>query len=239
VNSVPVRDAQSLDVLRKAIIVAGGLQAIDTFQSYSASGLIVFDSGEERTEGEATVKGRGLKDFRIDAHMPGGDQWWFIKNGSGFKKEADGTVRPLLYQEVLNIQSYCSPLAQMAGALRDSKVEISPLRSGTRQGHSAFGVRIRTAPAPARDFHGELSEKTFYIDAKTFQLLTVEDHAYPRDRLTDGIHRSLTFSDYREIGGISFPFSISEDVAHHRHLMEIHLKSVSINVPLGDRDFEP
>jgi hypothetical protein len=236
---MPVRDAQALDVLQKAIQAAGVLQAIDAFQSYSASGQIIFYSGEERTEGDATVKGRGLKDFRVDAHMPGGDQWWFIKNGRGFKKEADGTVRPLLYQEAFNIQSYCSPLAQLARAIRDSEIEVSPLRTSTRQGRAAFGVRIRTAPSLVKDFRGELSEKKFYIDAKTFQILTVEDHAYPRDRLTDGIHRSLTFSDYRQLDGLSFPFSISEEVAHHRRLMEIHLTKVSTNAALTDQDFEP
>ncbi len=238
-NSGPARDTQSLDVLQKAILAAGGLQAIDAFQSYSASGQIIFHSGEEKTEGEVTVKGRGTKEFRIDAHMPDGEQWWFIKDGKGFKKETDGTVRPLLFQEVFNIRSYCSPMGQVTRAIRDSKIEVSSLPPSTRQGRPVLGVRIRIAPSFAAEINGELSEKKFYIDGKSFQVITVEDKAYPRDRLTDGIHRSLTFSDYREIGGISFPFSISEDVAHHRHLMEIHLKTVSINAALSDRDFEP
>ncbi|MGA3103407.1 MAG: hypothetical protein ABSD53_02935 [Terriglobales bacterium] len=236
VTSIPVRDAQALGVLQKVVIAAGGLQAIDAFQSYSAVGQIIFHAGDEKTEGEATVKWKGTKDFRIDAQMPDGNQWWFIKDGRGFKKEADGTVRPLLYQEALNIQSYCWPLAQVAQAIRDSKVGISSEPLSVRHGRPVLSVRVRPAP---EGLHAELLEKQFYVDASTFQIITVEDKAYPRDRLADGIHRSVTFSDYRELGGISFPFSISEDVAHHRHLMEIHLKTVSINAALSDRDFEP
>jgi hypothetical protein len=236
VSSIPVRQAQALDVLQKVVIAAGGLQTINAFQSYSASGQIIFHAGDEKTEGEATVKWKGTKDFRIDVQMPDGNQWWFIKDGRGFKKEADGTVRPLLYQEALNIQSYCWPLAQVAQAIRDSKVGISSEPPSVRQGRPVLSIRVRPA---AGGFHAELLEKQFYVDAHTFQIITVEDKAYPRDRLADGIHRSVTFSDYRQIGGVSFPFSISEDVAHHRHLMEIHLKTVSINGPVSDRDFEP
>jgi hypothetical protein len=104
-----------------------------------------------------------------------------------------------------------------------------------------LGVRIRTVASPSgpNNVVGKLSEKDFYIDARTFQITTVEDLSYPTDKIAHGIHRQVTFSDYRDVGGSFFPFSMSEQVGKNRLLMEIHLKDVSINPPLTDHDFEP
>jgi hypothetical protein len=241
-NSMPVRDWRGMLVLQQAVQAAGGLRAIDAVQSYSASGRITFYWTEDGTEGDLIMKGRGVHDFRLDAHMANGiEEWWAIKDWSGFKKEADGRVRYLPSQELANIQSLCSPRAQLANAILDSRVAVTFLGTHAREGRTSFGIRIRSANAPSGpgDIGGKLSEKDFYIDAQTFQITTVEDFSYPRENIAGGIRRRITFADYRNVDGTFFPFSISEQVGKRRRLMEIHLTEVSINVPLTDRDFMP
>jgi len=238
----PLRDSQALVVLQRALQAAGGLHAVDAVQSYSASGRITFYWTEDGTEGDLTMKGRGIGDFRLDAHLPDGtDEWWTIRNGRGFKKDTDGTVHPLLYQELINLQSLCLPRAQLARAIRDSRISVSSLKTAVREGRASLGVRIRTVPSPSGpdNIVGKLSEKDFYVDAQTFQITTVEDLSYPTDKIANGLHRQVTFSDYRDVGGTFFPFSMSEQVGKNRRLMEIHLKDLSVNPPLTDHDFEP
>jgi len=238
---VPVRDPIALEILQQATRAAGGLPAIDAFQSFAASGRITVYRTEERTEGEVSVKGRGLQEIRVDAHLGGIDEWWFLGKSGGFRKEAGGTVRPLNYQEVVNVRSFCPPWPQVANAIRDSRMEVTSLGATTRNGRPAFGVRIRDARAHAGplDVGRKLLGKDFYIDGQTFQVVAVEDFSYPMDKIAGGIRRRVTFSDYRVVNGTPFPFSISEQVGHQQRLMTIHLEEVSINVPLSDRDFEP
>jgi hypothetical protein len=241
-NPMPVRDSRGLLVLRQAVQAAGGLQSIDAVQSYSASGRITFYWTEDGTEGEVIMKGRGVHDFRLDAHMQNGiDEWWAVKDWAAFAKDADGRVRPLPYQELANLQSLCSPRAQLVRAIRDSTIAVSFLGTKAREGRPSFGIRIRTVTTPRgpSDIGGKLSEKDFYIDAQTFQINTVEDLSYPREEIAGGMRRRITFSDYRDVDGTSFPFSISEQVGKGRHLMQIRLNEVSINVPLTDHDFMP
>src|SRR5260370_30857955 len=104
--------------------------------------------------------------------MPDGEQWWFIKDGKGFKKETDGTVRPLLFQEVFNIQSYCSPMGQVTRAIRDSKIEVSSLPPSTRHGRPVLDVRIRIALSFAAAIIADLPDKKFYINSKSSPVIT-------------------------------------------------------------------
>ena len=240
-SRVPVRDPIALGILQQATGAAGGLPAIDMFQSFSATGRITVYRTEEGTEGEVSVKGRGLQEIRVDAHLDGIDEWWFIGKSGGFRKEAGGTVRPLNYQEVINIRSFCPPWPQVARAIRDSLMEVTSLGATKLNGRPAFGVRIRDTRIPVGQVNvgGKLLEKDFYIDGQTFQVIAVEDVSYPMDKIAGGISRRVTFSDYRVVNGTPFPFSISEQVGHHRRLMAIHLVEVSINVPLSDHDFAP
>jgi hypothetical protein len=235
------RDLQALTVLEKAVNAGGGLRAIDEIQSFSASGrIIVYRTNNEGTEGDVTIKGRGLQDFRLDTRLDGVDEWWLIGKGGGFRNQA-GTIRPLVYQEVANIRSFCLPEAQMARAIRDAATEVSFLGTTMRDKRPAFGVRIRVArnsPGPV-SLGDNLLGRDFYIDGQTLQLISVEDVSYPMDRIADGIPRRVTFSDYRVVQGMPFPFSISEEVGHRQRLMTIHLTDVSMNVPLTDHDFEP
>lgn len=63
--------------------------------------------------------------FELFKIADGGDQWVSVRNGSGYKREPGGTKGPLLYEEVINLQSFCFPHVRLAQALRNSKTEIS------------------------------------------------------------------------------------------------------------------
>jgi len=242
ISRVLVRDSRGLEVLRHAVESGGGVQAIAAFRSYSAFGDITFFWTEAGTDGDVTLKARWPGQFRMDIHLSDGtEQWVFIKHGAGFKKEVNGETRPLLYQEVVNLQSYCFPLEQLVRALQNSDIEVGYGGTATREGRLTFVVRVQTAPGfPAsKDTRRKLSEKKYYIDARTYKIVSVEDFAYPRRWIADGIRRRIVFSDYRQVQGAWLPFSISEIAGKDRRLLTIRLNEASINVPLSDSDFEP
>jgi hypothetical protein len=240
-TAAPARDPLALQILQQAVGAVGGLQAIDAVQTFSASGRVTVYRTEEGTEGEIVMKGRGLQEFRVDTHLDGIDEWWFIAKGGGFRKQADGKIRPLIYQEVANIRSFCLPWVQIAQAIRDSEVDVSFLGTATREKRPTLGIRIyaaRTHVGPG-GIGAKLLEKDFYIDSQTFQLVSVDDFSYPMDRIADGIRRRVVFSDYRAVQGTLFPFAISEQVGHRQRLMAIHLNEVQINASVNNHDFEP
>ena len=235
------RDPQALAILEQVVRSGGGLQSIADLPGFSGSGSITFYWTEEGTEGTVNLKGRGYQQLRIDAHLSdGNDQWWFVKDGRGFKREIDGTTRPLMHQEVANVETFYFPLSHVAKALRDSSVGVSFLGTVTKDGRPALGVRLSAAPPrpSLRSSGGEQGRRDFYIDSRSFHVLAVEDYAYPKERNTDGLQRRIEFSDYRNTGGLLMPFSITELLAGHP-LVKVQLDELSVSALSDSADFEP
>jgi len=153
----PTRDSQALLVLQQAVQAAGGLQQLDALQSYLGSGHVTSYLTEKGTEGEVTIKWRSRCDVRFDAHMSNGvDEEWMIRGWSGFMKGVDKKLRPLKYQELVNLQSFCPPTVMLASALQDSTVSVSLLKPSDGQEQQAFGLRVRKG-APHAGPAGQLA----------------------------------------------------------------------------------
>jgi hypothetical protein len=65
---------------------------------------------------------------------------------------------------------------------------------------------------------------TYYFDAETYLLLRYKGH-----------NRSVTFSDYREVGGIRRPFTVIREDDYFR--ATITVREVQVNVPIDDSQF--
>ncbi len=66
--------------------------------------------------------------------------------------------------------------------------------------------------------------ETYYFDAETFLLLRIERRG-----------TSLTYSDYREVGGIKIPFRIVQEFSNSKLITTV--REVKVNVPIEDARF--
>lgn len=237
-NQGPQRDPQALAILVNAVNAAGGLPALTGVSDYTASGHITL-YWDQVLDGNVTLTGRAF-DYRIDASLPDGTLSWFILKNQGMKKDIDGTVTSLLYQQVTSLETLTFPLIQIAKAVSDASVNVSYSGIFTRAGQQVYGVHIRTLALPyfVNDMRSKLVDKDFYFDVNSFQVLAVEDFAFPTTGIANGIRRQVLFSNYQQVQGVSVPFAIIDAVGNQT-LTFVTISQISFNAGYTDSQFQP
>src|ERR1700689_676194 len=89
----PERDAQSIEILRRVVQAAGGLQALAAVHDLTESGKITFHWGEGHT-GPVTIRTMGTNHFRMEANLPKGKQTWLVNDGNGTIQKPDQNAIP-------------------------------------------------------------------------------------------------------------------------------------------------
>jgi hypothetical protein len=100
--------------------------------------------------------------------------------------------------------------------LRDQGVKLRLLGKKELEGRAAWAIKA--------DFPKSSVAETFYFDAETFLLL----------RSTNG-YISTTFSDYRDVSGMKFPFKMMREFSNSKLITSV--RELEINVPIDDGRF--
>lgn len=103
-----------------------------------------------------------------------------------------------------------------ASRLNQSNAKIRLIKEKELEGRQAWEVKVDIPSSPVTE--------TYYFDAETFLLLRIERRG-----------TSLTYSDYREVGGIKFPFRIVQEFSNSKLITTV--REVKVNVPLDDARF--
>jgi hypothetical protein len=233
------RDQQALTVLTQVVKNAGGAVALAAIQDVTGSGNITYYWAGEEVQGTVTVKGRGTGQFRLDATLSNGVRSWAVSNGTGFVKEADGTVSQIPFHNTVNFGNLTFPFSSIASAVGDSSAGITYIGLETRNGNQVHHIQTqRTLPAVGdpKGLFARLTRREFFIDATSFQIVATLDMVHPPDASTIDYPREVQFSDYRVVNGILVPFSIVE-VATGQRTYSIQLNQVTFNSGLQDTDF--
>src|SRR5258707_187083 len=85
------RDPLLLDVLKRAVNVAGGSEALASVRDLTESGEITFHWAEE-VKGSVIIYALGTNRFRMEADLPEGRRTWVVKAGGGSLREPEGKV---------------------------------------------------------------------------------------------------------------------------------------------------
>jgi hypothetical protein len=220
---------------------SGGLPAIAAVLDFKATGNITYFWAGEEVTGTATIKGRGIDQYRIDSTLSSGNYTLVVSKGSGELKDIRGRTTPISFANAVNKGNLIFPLAEIAARFQDTAVEIKYIGLVTIDGQQVHQIRTRRILG-ADTGHGQLlnnlTARDFLIDPQTFQVLATLDKGHPdyKDQV-DFPHRML-FSDYRTVNGILVPFSITERIAGQT-TWTIQLSQISFNAGLGDTDFQP
>jgi len=236
----PQRDPQAVSVLRQSLATAGGAQALATVLDFTATGKITYYWTEQGEVGTVTVKSRGLKQFRLEAVVSDGVLTSIVDNGQARHKDADGTVRPMLNQHTENAGAMYLPFAEIAIALIDPATSITDLGMVTENGQTTHGIRLQKTFSARDDSDKTLSKLTqrdIFIDPSTFLVVRTRDLSPTRSNPVPTIVHDVTFSNYKPLNGVLFPFSIAESV-NHQQIIAIQFDQVKFNNGLGDGDFQ-
>jgi len=235
------RDQQALMILTQVLKAAGGQAAVDATQDITASGTITYYWAGEEVQGTVTVKGRGISQFRLDATLSNGVRSWAVNNGTGTIRETDGTTTPIEYHNTINAGNITFPFAHLAVAMHEASTSILYVGLETKDGQQVHHIRIWKVYPPDSDPSGirsRLTKRDFFVDTNKFLVVAVLDMLHPKNQSNQDSPHEMQYSDYRQVGGVLVPFSITE-VGVGQRISAIQLKQVTFNTGVVDADFNP
>jgi hypothetical protein len=243
------QDPQAVAVLNQAIAVAGGAQALGAVRDYTAAGNVTYhrDQGDQDVQGTVTIIGQGASRVRLDASLPTGVRSWAILRGQTTRKTTDGKISQLPppkgrvipssdalpYHAPMFPGGLVFPYLELVAALNNPSYAVSYKGLVQLDGRSAYDIQVErvmpssaTAKAPASPY----DLKDYFIDASTSQVLMTQE-TVPKFV----VHR-IRYSDYRPVGGVLAPFSISEELGG-QHTWDIELNQIGFNSGVRDSAF--
>jgi hypothetical protein len=238
-SASPQRDPQAVAIFSQAATAAGGVNALTAVLDLTATAQITFYWAGEATQGTATVRCRGLNQFRLDATLPDGVHSWIATVGAALEKHPDGTITLMPFQNTLKPATATFPFIPLVAALQDPTTTISYVGLVSHDGQQAHDIRLQRNFQASSDPNGAQSAVTrtdFFIDPNTFLILSMQDMAYPKDNEPGESPREIQFSGYQSASGIVVPFSIKELIGGQQ-TVTIQLNQITLNSGLTDADF--
>jgi hypothetical protein len=240
-QGTPQRDTQALNFLTQVLTAAGGSTAISAITDFTATGSVTYSWTNTSVQGNATIKSRGLTQFRLDSQVPDGTWSMVINNGVGVLNLPDGTGSTIAYHNTLNAGSLTLPITLVSAAVQDTSftvIDDGVVPLGNGQAHQiTIQQNLPSTTDPAGQFSKD-AKRDYFFDPSSFQLLQVQDTVHPsNDAVNGGVQRIIGLSDYRSSNGILVPFSISQSV-DGQTTWSIGLTSITFNTGLTDSDFQ-
>lgn len=235
----PVRDPQAVATLGQALGVAGGTSALSAIQDYTATGQITYFWAGKEVTGSVTLRGRIPDQFRLDANLPEGTHSWYVSHGNGASKDPDGKTTPIPSWTALSAGILGLPISRLNRAVADTATSIVPEGQAQIGSTSAVRVRVQKSFSKQQDPTGNLSKwsaKDFLIDPQSLQVVGVRDSLRANKSSTQEIEHQFLYSNYRQVNGISAPFTITETVGGQM-TWRIDLQSMSFNSGLANDVF--
>lgn len=238
--ATPTRDPQALTILTQCLQAGGGSQAIAAIQDFTASGSITYYWAGDEVQGTVTVKGRGLTEFRMDASVQSGSRSIVVSGSNGSVKDIDGSTRTLPADDLVYLASPTFPSTQVEAALQDTSANITFVGLVSHNGRQVDDVRVQKDYGNNVDptgYRTKLATRDFFIDPASFQVLSSQDSAHPKDNLSHTCPHEMQFSNYQSTNGILVPNAITETVCGQT-TASISLTQISFNTGLTDGDFQ-
>jgi hypothetical protein len=233
-SSIP-RDTQSIDILRRVVQTAGGLQALTAVHNLTETGEIKFHWNDD-VKAPLTIHMLPSSQFKMEADLPSEKKIWLVRNGIGTKSEKSRKV-PMTDDAAINLQNLTYPIAHIVAALSDITTGISFVDVEIREGHSQYRLRVTGRLGLTNNDKRSPVVKDLIIDALTFDLVGVEDRPFSARsyRPQDASTRSIEYGDFKTVQGIRVPFAITTKLMGQKTL-SINLTDAVFGSTLTDAD---
>ncbi len=232
-QQLPQRDPQAVALLQRAVLAMGAAVPTDSV----ATGTVVIVAGSKTDTGTMRILTRGTDQSAAQISTPAATYGVVFSRGGA--NEVEGTATKSLQLE-LALTSQCPefPLPLLAAVLNNADASFQYVGLETLDGGSLHHIRFWNtfASSPKLQPLAEFTVKDVWIDAV---------NGLPRrlayDRRAGGgaeprIPVVVVFSDYRNVGGVYYPFRIEKSL-NGTPWATITIQSVAFNTGLSDADF--
>lgn len=227
-------------MLSQALNAIGGATALSAIQDFTATGTITYYWAGQQVQGSATVRGRGIDQFRLDANLNAGIRSYSVSHGTGALKDTDGTVTKIPYHNTLSAGILTFPFPAILARLNDPLTVVTDIGVVTTDsGTQLHQVRVQRQFSSQADPDGSLSKlciTDYFLDPKTGLLVKAIDTTHPVQTMTEGYPHEIDFENYAAINGLGVPMLIREKVGGQT-IWELALTSISFNGGLTDLVF--
>lgn len=235
-----VADEQGRLILERAVSSSGGRAAWNGIGGYRASGAFsLYSRGVEMETGTAAVVGMGVKKFHLTATFKNETRSWLWNDGMGYFSSSRSGVDVIGRHNLTVLEGMALPTQKII-ALLDAPLRTVQLVESTTLGNTAV-YRIRVTRT-ARDVKeaAALGKSSFVseilVDQQTLAILAIEDTMHANGNTRDAFQHRLIYGNYRNVSGVSIPFSISEEITGQR-CWALQLDSAETNVLVDGSEF--
>lgn len=232
----PKRDAQAIAVLNQAIAAAGGMERLAAVRDYRAAGTVTRHEQAQDVQGLITISGSGVAQLKVEENLSTGNRSESMDSGRVTVKNEGASVKNVRGPAPFMPGSLVLPHRQLVTLLKDANLNVSYKGVVQIDGRSLYQIQAKLLYVQLEGKRQEGQEdgrltKTFFVDAATFQVVMIQDTVPP------SIPRKISYSGYRQIGGIPVPYSIEEEIGGTR-TRTIRLDAISFNVGIQKSDFD-
>lgn len=236
--SAQAYEIQGMQILDRAITVAGGRAAVRQISDFRATGKFALYSGDEAVqEGQASALGSGLNQFRLTVTLGDRTRTLGWRNGSGILATEDGVVSPIGASNVSLLEGMTLPAQKILALLEKPAQSVQLIETSQFGDQQVYRVRITTSGNQEAGLRraSSLSIDVF-INAQTFVIAGVEDELHPNTHSRSTFRHRVVYGDYRTVVGVQVPFLIREEIEGIR-TWALQLESFEPNVNLTDSEF--
>ena len=230
-QSQETRDARTL--VTQSIAAMGGAAPASSL----AVGRIEITEGSLQETGSIRVLTRGLEETREEIQTGRGKRGRIFAYGQAASL-MDLDSEPVSLELAASSRTTNFPLALLAAALNNPDYTFEYVGLETLEGTNVHHIRLwNTFASNDRFIHlAEFSEKDLWLDATSglpWKILYEQrETAGAAPRIVVG----AIYSDYRDVGGVSYPFRI-ERISNGTHWATITIETVTLNAAVSDADF--
>jgi hypothetical protein len=231
-TTTPTQDPQAVTVLQQSVVAMGTTVPSDS----TATGRITTLAGSLTENGTITILTRGTDQTSEQIQTPHGSTVVYSQGqASGV---AGSTPTPLPMERAVTSQCPQFPLVLVIGALNNADTSYKYFGLETLDVGSVHHIQIWNsfASTPKLQAMAKFSVKDIWIDAKSGLPQKISYTQRDGGGATPGIAIEVFFSDYRNVGGVLYPFSIQESM-NGTPWATITIQSVILNTGLTDSNF--
>jgi outer membrane lipoprotein-sorting protein len=235
----PQRDPQAVAALLQVVSAAGWGPTAHPGAIMASGTLTRFNGNQQQTE-SFTLKQRGPTQHRMELQDGGVTSTTVVNGLAGTIVFSDGKKHRLPAHAAISIQSPAFPFLSDLARAGDSDVEVRDLGSDSIDGVPCHGVSVaRHAKSndPLAHFRDLAAPLKVWISQQSGLPVRIDFIRLADDNPHVVIHFSRSFSDYRMVNGIAFPFK-QEERFEGQLMYQFQFANVQFNAAVTDADFD-
>ncbi len=229
----PQRDPQALAVLQSSVAAMGNTLPADS----TATGNVTITAGSETSQGTVRILTRGTNQTSIQFQTTNVNWSVIYSNGQANRVDTTATSVPPM-ELAASSQCLYFPFAFLSGLLNNSEVSLQYVGQESLDSSQANHIRVQNtyASSPSLQFLSDFTTTDIWLDASTALPVRISLTRRNGGGSSPKIPISFSYSNYKIIAGVQYPFSIQEFLTGTLWATT-SIQSVNFNTGLSEKDF--